>query len=437
MYYLCDEHETAYEVPNQVRAHWGFQHRSKAPDLESIQSETLPDGYKLSKFIPGKYTRPKAGGDMKPVGAPPQDKPLQDKPLVDLPLLERNPDAQRLGKMLSAIGVDPHDVNTIINGYINLPQIRDDPNYLSHWLDTHISDRKLKAYIPMVVNDVFVPGTATTLLPGAFPQPGPAAPMYGPHYSTQQPVFYPQYPGFQVQPPPQSPRPDGRDEVTERLAALDKRLDVFMSLQQKREEERERTERERALTDKIEKLSDTVRDLFINQDRKKVEEESKQSQGFLGALLEEIKELKTSIADQRHEELKREMDVVKQRVSAVGQETTGRTAEDLAYHLGPTVAEKFDKMGDRVVSELKGLREQAFPIAKAQAERATAVKTIDEIQEEATIENQILGEETAWGAEQEQGPVQGEAATGTEPVEEDEAFARLPNPNRGRRGQQQ
>ena len=347
--------------------------------------------------------------------------------------MAEDPEAGRLEHMLRAIGVPDIENSRIVNGFVNIPQIRNDPNYLSHWLDTHIrSDKALKAYIPMIVQEVSGQSVAPVPLPGAALDGGsryfaPRYPGYptGDHWAAQYPTYYP------------SQQQDS--EVTKQIDGLGKRLESMLTMiqedrqsREREQREREQREREQAINSKMDKLQETILEVVRGRGSSEQSDVEKRREDQIAALFNEIKELRTDQQTQVLRSVLEEVSTLRQAVAQSKGETVGRSTEDLVHDLGPLALDKFDKVGERLQNELKGLREQMGPSLKESIERGVQEpRTIDEIEEQVSTENRIISlTEEPSNIEV---VVEDNAAPAEEPAE---PYARMPSrqrrPRRGR-----
>ena len=427
MIYVCDEHEVAFTKETSARTHWNFQHGKgdtwSSVDKEAIMREELPDGFVLKSVPVREATKVQPQGEKTPI-----------TPAVPKPDLTEDPEAERLEKMLRSLGVPDNEINRIVNGFVNIPRIREDANYLSHWLDTHIrADKALKAYIPMIVGEVLGGNTVPVPLPGTGFDGGGARYFtphgYPPNYPWGQSSAY--YPSVQQEP-----------ETTRRIEELNKRFDsllvVFQEDRQSRareNQEREQREREQTINTKIDKVQETVLAFIQAQNSSGKSDLAQKTEGQIADLMTEIKELRT---DQQTQMLKTVLDEVatlRQAVATSKGETVGRSTEDLVHDIGPLALDKIDKMGERIGGELKGLREQMGPTVKEAIEKgAEGPRTIEQIEDQVNTENNVLN---LVGRTQEevQVIVDDTPPQGVSPQEEPstEAYARMPNPSRRRR----
>ncbi|MDZ4229987.1 MAG: hypothetical protein U1C53_02515, partial [Candidatus Veblenbacteria bacterium] len=214
-YYICHEHQRGWEMKDSARGHWNFYHKGeKVEDFDEFLEEFMPDGYVLApkpkqNRVGGEPEEPADGEELEAPQPPPRRGGRQvgqggPRAPVGLP---RDPDAQHLHKRLIAIGVREEEVGTITRGYAEIEHLRD-PNALADWLDTHISDRRLKRWIPTVVHDMMELQAKDSRAP-YYPAPGAQGPGQPYYYPQQQPYGTPQptYGGYGYQPQPYAPPP--------------------------------------------------------------------------------------------------------------------------------------------------------------------------------------------------------------------------------------
>ena len=436
LFYVCDEHKVAFEKQAQAKAHWNFQHEKgdtwATLDTEGIMQEAVPEGFLLREYKDR-------------VNAPTPDRATPSTAVVVTPPALRidtanDPEAERLDKMLRSLGVPDNEIQRIVNGFVNIPRIREDGNYLSHWLDTHIrADKALKAYIPMIVGDVLGGNTAPVPLPGTGLDGG------GARYF-QPRGYYPDNPWSQ--PPVYYPPSQQDPEATKRIEDLNKRFDMLLSTfqedrqrQEREKQEHEQKEREQQINDKIDKVQETVLDFIKGQSSSGKNEAEQRHDAQITTLMEEIKGMRADQYKASLDAVLTEVANLRQSVAASKSETVGRSTEDLVHDLGPAALDKFDKLGERIQNELKGLREQVGPGVKERLEEAAREpKTIEQIEEQVSTENRIIELVEAPGSavevrvEGSEAPLEAlvEAAPEAQPAEA-EPYARMPDTTRRRR----
>ena len=108
-----------------------------------------------------------------------------------------------------------------------------------------------------------------------------------------------------------------------------------------------------------------------------------------------LEELLVSLKDDK---TKMEGDVSQLRAQ-IAEGATGRTTEDLIVQIGPLMKDAADNAGDRIVGELRGLRESAADgrlptlVAQRPAEQPTAqtpTQTAQQIGQRVSLENRII-----------------------------------------------
>ena len=385
MFYVCDEHKVAFAREPQAKAHWNFQHEKGdtwiTADRGVVMQDTVPEGY-VYRATPARTES---------TAPPPAVEAVT--PAVPRLVIRDDPEAERLDHMLRALGAPDVEVNRIVNGFVNIPAVRADPNYLSHWLDTHMrADRALKSYIPMVVQEVLGQGASPMPLPGVQFDGG------GLHRFPSQFPGFPPNNQYATWPQQSSYFPTQDPEVTRRFASLDERFESVLTMmreekqdRERERQEREQREREEKVNARIDELQKTVIEALRTRDLSSKSDTEQKAETQIEALFTEIKELRT---DQQTQVLKAVLDEVanlRQAVAVSKGDTVGRSTEDLVHDLGPIVADKFDKMGERVQNELKGLREQVGPTLKENLERAAREpRTVEQIEEQVNTENRII-----------------------------------------------
>lgn len=406
-YFVCEEHKIAFAGKSQLVGHWNFTHsKDSRPDYDALEVDEVPEGYTEQKK-PIKKSQGDNSSQDEEKKVPQASAPTRTVQTVDV---SDDPEAERLSKVLTAIGVRESDVNLIMNGFVNIPQIRNDPNYLTHWLTTHISDKRLQPYISMAVQEVFNDGSSSQMpLPDnggqrfvpRFPQP------YTP-YPPQNPYSPGYNPGYAL------PTPAQTDPVIlKQIQTLDSRfnelLGVFSQERTDREKERierEQKERERETNSKIDKLQEKIVELITSKGKSSEDGDSKYDM-----LAAQIKGMHEDQQRERHELMQRALEKLFSEVASVKQitaggkaDTVGRTTEDLAHDIGPILFDKLDNAGKDIVGELRGLREQVGPGVKEKLAPPQQSKSIEEITEEAELENEmtVLYDETEQPSESEQ-----------------------------------
>ena len=420
--YVCEEHKVAFPREAQAKAHWNFQHEKGDTwlnvDRDAIVQEEVPEGYVFRETPARSTATPQPGaGTAQPT-----------TPVAEKLNLKDDPEAERLEHMLKAIGVPDIETTRIVNGFVNIPQIRNDANYLSHWLDTHIrADKALKAYIPMIVGEVIGQGGGI-VVPLGTPSDG-----MGPRFPfSPYPGFTPggYYPQPQYYPPPTAQKDP---EVMELIKGLNQRFEGLLSMiQADREErtreqkEREQKEREQQTNAKIDKIQETVLEFIKGQGSSDKSETGK----HLEALMTEIKDLRTDQQTKAFEAVLGEVTALRQSVATTKSEVVGRSTEDLVHDIGPLALDKVDKMGERIQNELKGLREQMGPSLKEKIDEAAKTpRSLEIIEDQVNTENEI-----ARLTDSVEVVVEGEQPTEASPaVVEEQPYARMPDPTRRRR----
>ncbi|MDP2662018.1 MAG: hypothetical protein Q8R28_14940 [Dehalococcoidia bacterium] len=375
MYYVCDEHQRAWEEKKSARGHWNFFHKGeKVDDIDTFLQEAVPEGYTLAPAPGGGRDEGGEGEDLEaPAPRARSTRSSTTKPLT----MPKDPDAAHLHKRLMAIGVRQEEVDIITRGYAEIEYLRADPNALADWLDTHVSDRKLKRWIPTVVHDM-MQLTAHDQRAAYFPPGGPPGGTQPPFYYPpapnpyEHPYGYPTAPrGYPYAPPapppwyypPAAPTATAAepDEATQAaLASLNETVQTLGGqLQRERQErlkereENERKERERHVEQRMDKLEDLIKEAVS---QRKPDDTPKYD-----PILEELRAMRADMTSQQTAALNARLEAIAQDVRASKGQSVGRTTEDLVSEILPTAGDRVDRLGDRVVGELRGLREQALP----------------------------------------------------------------------------
>ena len=438
-YYFCDQHKKVFETKQQMTGHWNFNHPGEErPEDEALQTNEKIEGYEFQADRRDERAaeRAKARLEVKEEATVPEEvdpdepreprEPRESKATrrtatrtVQPEALPLDGDALKLQKMLRAFGVSETDVKTIINGFIEIPYFREDPNALHRWLDTHITTAKLKMYIPLAVNEVFAASAQTPFIVnnrGSMSADG--APQYNFTKRQDAQPNYNYYGGNAADP-----------EVTKRIETLQSQVGTLAKVIQEEREERERERREREVKEREAATNarmDKIEALIIAGN--KPTEHTKDDR--VDALLEELKQLRLEQQDQRFEVLAKGQEKLESLITNAKNDTVGKTAEDLVAGAIPVVMDKVDKMGERISSELKGVREQMGPTVKERLAEVTTPKTIEEIAETGSAENEFLNAYNLEDApEATTEPVEAEPVGQGEATEEQEdpALARMPS----------
>jgi len=401
-FYVCDEHKLAWDRPNAVSGHFHASHKEKI-DAEQHMVEEVPEGYAFR-------TTPKHREDILKEEREERGRQENEREQPQRFSATDDPEADALSRVLQSIGVRSEQVTVIVNGFLNIPQFRKDPNALGHWLDTHINDRKLKNYIPLCLEAVFgqqqqatdsaasyylYPQTQAAPNNSPFPQYNQhlPAPSFGyPPYNLPSPGGPTPFPWY---PPPPPPAPKEGDTALEKeITTLNNKVErAFDELKEERlDRARERLEQERREKDKetdahFEKLERLIAQVARN--------DKPQAAATEEILREEIRGMRSEISDQKYERLESAfINLANDVKNARPGDTTGRTTEDLFHEIGPLALEKIDRMGDGFTREIRDLREQALPRHEGEAAGAdipgSEPRTLEEIATLAEIENQIL-----------------------------------------------
>lgn len=378
MPYICEEHKLSFEDRNQIKAHTAFKHGGEKIDLDSLQVEETPEGF---EYKPNNYKSAKSPSGEK---SPPRPKPEP----VEFSSPEGS-DEERLQNFLQSIGVRDNEVAIIVRGYSNIPNFRNDANAFAHWLDTHISDNKLKGYIPLIVQEMFgnhnsVPVFPTNMYPTGYPNyhPYPTPPGVG--YHTGYPP--PNYPVI-------NPASSGlTSEIKEMLEAQRAETESLKQelLHEREEREREKQERERekaeAITNaRFERLESSIGEIIkvLNQGTSSAKEESS-----VLILKREIESMRTDLQNERNKVLESRLEGLEKLLRE--RQPSGKTIEDIAAEVAPIAMDKIERMGEGIRQEARGLREGIIPkLPNANITPKDLPKTSEDIIAEAQVENEF------------------------------------------------
>ena len=392
--YVCHEHQVGFEEAGQARAHFSFGHKSSV-NTDELEEDELPEGYRFRSAAEKVIRRPKVRerNEDENIEDRHEDKPVsrasQRHSVAVIP--PEDAEAQKLSGMLRSLNIPEDTVNAIVNGFINIPQFRSHPHALGQWLETNITNTKMKSYIPLVVQDVFADITPSN--PGMYyDYPPPNHPRFYGYPRAEYPARYPS--PYDYPPPENIYRSPQDSELEKRVNALSENVSGVLSALAKDREERVREreqqqqkEREELIDKRFERLENAVM-AAVSSKSDDVGETS-----GIQALKEELRGLREQMSDEHRKTLEAKIEELSRAIANSKPDTVGRTTEDIIHEVGPLALEKLDKMGDGLRQEVRELREHAMPKSDDILEMNRKPRSLTEIAELAELENDILSDE--------------------------------------------
>lgn len=424
MPYVCDEHQVAYEddAKKAATAHFNFAHPGEQAKADEFMRDEIPEGYEVRTKAPERPARtPHAAGTDEDGGATTPRTRRPARSTGASPVLTGDAEADSLGKLLVSIGVPEHEVSVIVTGFLNIPHFREDANALAHWLDTHISDRRLKGYIPLAVNEIFANKTAA--MPPFYPMPQQqqAQPQYfygmgggqpqQPYYAVPQgqvqppgfvPYAMPSQPGMPYPPvyTPQAhaePEDDSRfDAVTASLASMQQQLQEEREARQHERDEATKRDEQREIAGRFERLEVMIANAVTAK-----QEDGKAPDPALERLSTDLSSLREAMTNQQVVALNQRLDQMTQAINASKPDTVGRTTEDIVSEVGPVALEKVNTAGEQISKEISEFRKQVFPrnptgatmplIPNAPAVQPEGEDLVERVTDIRAAEDEVLG----------------------------------------------
>jgi len=432
MPFICMDHQAGYEEWRQFNGHWANRHKGEQrPDQESafVPEDQVPEGVKIAARPPEKPHVSRAREQTRAGGGEPSSSPSPPAAAPPPPAAsgpdEDQDDASRLDSLLVAIGAEQKAREAIITGYRHFSAVRDHPANLFSFISTHLP-AKLKGLIPMLMGEMFPHVQPEEEAPYIYPGGAPMA--SGPGLAPYWPVHPPSHPPRYGNPyrdyralnggEPEVKEPD--PELVAMKAEFQEVRDALLEERRERQEERraqEERDRQAALdgrfsemegnqVDLSEKIEEVVQLIRTEQQEATASVKASETQ----QLAEEVKGLRDQLEGERQirlEELLKEIrddkgrlegDVAQLRTQ-ISEGATGRTPEDLVVQLGPLLKDAVDTAGDRLIGELRGIRENAAdgklptlvgPKQPGQDTRGSPIDTAQQIGQRVALEDRII-----------------------------------------------
>ena len=386
--YECKEHGIAYQHFAQFKGHWINKHPGQpVPSEETVKVEALSPGVTLA---PAPAEQPWAV-KLSPKRRQPKEEqpvPLADR-TDDQPGYQEDQedeDARRLKGSLIGIGVPDQEVQGIVRGWQRFSMVRGHPMNLSNYIVSYINRlppvlvKAITNLVPMVIEEMFPQQPQPQTSPYYSPS-GYAAPGYAPYYSPSgytapgyapAPVHTQAYPYYPPNPSYPYPVP-GADPMSKRLEELEARLAEEREERRRERQEAHEKERARAVEERFADIARVGEERYaaIVQLIQKNQEERGDNQG--SALTQKVDQLAAQLGDERQKSFEHSIAnlaatqkdqstalVAISRYLTEGGGQSGKSLEDLLAQLGPTLLDKVEKAGDRMVGEMKGFREGAM-----------------------------------------------------------------------------
>lgn len=381
MYYQCTEHAIAYQNWRQFTGHWMNKHPGEPiPSEETVQVEALSEGVMLA---PEPSEQPWAGKPPSRRRQPKEDyqpTPLAEHPGDQIPYPE-DEDARRLYDSLNGIGVPDLEARGIVRGWQRFSMVRAHPMNLHHYIVSYISRlppaqvKAIAGLVPMVDQEMFPLPLPEGEEPGFFypaegkrPQAAYSYPLSGygppgyaaPVQSQPYPFYLPRagYPAPAVAP----------DPVSKRLEELEARLAEEQAERRRERQEAKEEARARVMEERFATLAQGIqdmRDLF-----QKSHEERGNNLG--SSIQQRVEQLAAQLGDERQKGFENSIAklaetqkdqytalvTLSRYISEGGQ--PGKSMEDLIAQIAPTILDKVEKAGEKVVGEMQGIREGAM-----------------------------------------------------------------------------
>lgn len=397
--FVCHKHKVVFETEQQARPHKNFVHKDDPEEFQWDMLDEAPEGYRNQPLRDSRYQRVihelDQTGEDRVVDTPAATDQQRDE--------QEDSDVADLRRVLKSFSVGNSETAKVLTGFRNFRVFREDPNQLDGWLRSQIKDTKLSSYIPMMVMEIFGTGQAAQAPPvytqPAGPSPGPAyypqpQPTYGPQpggYSYGQPsaggppLYYPQ---------PQPERTDNR--LVEQLRAMQQRLDRAEEERRREREERDLLEQRRETEARFAKMEQALQTLLNAVAQSKASATESTTDTLLKAALDRLTGLESEMKDQAFRGLEAKFETLSRQVlEGKAPETVGRSTEDLAALLGPSVIETAKEVGRDVKEEIRALRQQVLPRAEPAVQEPVQPLTPEELilqLEQAEAEEALLAQ---------------------------------------------